>query len=118
MRSTRINTTLAGFVVAATLAAPAAYAMPIDQVAPAVTREASDVPPPPSSIAASAGQKYEALRARNTVASQPVADEPSAPGGFDWVSAAIGAVAAAGVAVVSIATLGMRKPSARRAANA
>ena len=118
MRSTRLNTALAGLVIAATLAAPAAYAMPIDPVAPAVTREASDVPPPPSSIAASAGQEYEKLRAPDTVASQPVADEPSAPRGFDWVSAAIGAVAAAGVAVVSMATLGMRKPAARRAASA
>jgi hypothetical protein len=118
MRSTRINTALAGLLVAATLAAPAAYAMPIDPVAPAATREASEVPPPPSSIAASAGQKYEELRAPKTVASQPVADEPSPPGGFDWVSAAIGAIAAAGTAVVSIATLGMRKPSARRAASA
>lgn len=116
MRSTRLNTALAGLVIAATLAAPAAYAMPIDPVAPAVTREASDVPPPPSLIAASAGQEYEKLRAPGT--SEPVADEPSAPGGFDWVSAAIGAVAAAGVAVVSMATLGMRKPAARRAASA
>ena len=118
MRSTRLTTALAGLIVAATLAAPAAYAMPIDPVAPAVTREASDVPPPPSSIAASAGEEYEALRASKTVASQPVADQPSTPSGFDWVSAAIGAVAAAGVAVVSIAALGVRNPSARRAASA
>ena len=116
MRSTRLNSALAGLVIAGTLAAPAAYAMPIDPVAPAVTREASDVPPPPSSIAASAGQEYEPLRAPGT--SEPVADEPAVPDGFDWVSAAIGAVAAAGVAVVSVATLGMRKPAARRAANA
>jgi hypothetical protein len=120
MRSTRLNTALAGLIVAATLAAPAAYAMPTDPAAPAVTREASDVPPPPSSIVVGSGQEYEyeQLRAPNTVPSQPAADEPSAPGGFDWVSAAIGAVAAAGVAVVSIAALGMRKPSARRAASA
>ena len=118
MRSTRLNTALAGLVVAATLSAPAAHAMPIDPVTPAVTREASDVPPPPSSIAVSAGHKYEELRARNTVASQPIADEPSTPGGFDWMSAAIGALAAAGVAIVSIATLGTRRPAARRAARA
>ena len=83
-----------------------------------MTREVPDVPPPPSSIAASAAEEYEAAAGAQTVASQPVADEPSAPGGFDWVSAAIGAVAAAGVAVVSMATLGMRKPAARRAASA
>jgi hypothetical protein len=117
MRPTRLNTPLAGLLVAATLAAPAAHAMPIDPAAPAVIREASDVPPPPSSIAASAGQKYEQLRKPSTVVSQPVADEPSPPGGFDWVSAAIGAIAAAGVAVASMATLSMRKPSARRAAS-
>ena len=116
MRSTRLNTALAGLVVAAMLAAPAAYAT--DPAAPAVIRAASDVPPPPSSIAISAGQEYEQLRAPNTVASQPVADEPSTPSGFDWVSAAIGAIAGAGVAVVSIAALGMRKPSVRRAASA
>ena len=118
MRSTRLNTALAGLFVAATIAAPAANAMPMDPVAPAVTREASDVPPPPSSIAASAAREYEKLRAPNAVASQPVAVEPSAPGGFDWVSAAIGAIAAAGVAIVSIATLGTRRPAARRAASA
>jgi hypothetical protein len=118
MPSTRLNTALAGLVVAATLAAPAAYAMPTDPAAPAVTRTAPDVPPPPSSIAASAGQEYEALRAPKTEASQPVADQPSPPSGFDWVSAAIGAIATAGVAVVSIATLSMRKPAVRRAASA
>jgi hypothetical protein len=118
MPSTRLNTALAGLVVAATLAAPAAYATPTDPVAPAVTRTAPDVAPPPSSIAASAGQEYEALRAPKTVASQPVADQPSTPSGFDWVSAVIGAIAAAGVAVVFIAALGMRRPAARRAASA
>ena len=34
MRSTRLTTALAGLVVAATLAAPAAYAMPIDRSRP------------------------------------------------------------------------------------
>ena len=118
MRSTRLTTALASVTIAATLAAPAAYAMPIDQIAPGATREVPDVPPPPSSIAASAAREYEQLRAPKAVASQPVADAPSAPGGFDWLSAAIGAIAAAGVAVVSMAMLGMRKPAARRAASA
>ena len=110
MRSTRLTTALACVLtIAATLAAPAAYAMPVDQSAPGATREASDAPPPPSSIAASAAEVVREA-ARGPGASQPVAAEPSAPGGFDWVSAAIGAVAAAGVAVVSMAMLGMRKP--------
>jgi hypothetical protein len=49
--------------------------------------------------------------------SQPVADEPSSPGGFDWVSGAIGAAAAAGLSLVLMATLGLRRPTARRAAS-
>jgi hypothetical protein len=49
--------------------------------------------------------------------SQPVADEPSSPGGFDWVSDAIGAAAAAGLSLVLMATLGLRRPTARRAAS-
>ena len=53
-----------------------------------------------------------------TLESQPVADEPSSPGGFDWVSAAIGAAAAAGLSLVLMATLGLRRPLARRAASA
>jgi hypothetical protein len=53
-----------------------------------------------------------------TLESQPVADEPAEPGGFDWVSAAIGAVAAAGLSLVLMATLGLRRPTARRAASA
>jgi hypothetical protein len=53
-----------------------------------------------------------------TLESQPVADEPSSPGGFDWVSAAIGAAAAAGLSLVLMATLGLRRPAARRAASA
>jgi hypothetical protein len=53
-----------------------------------------------------------------TLESQPVADEPSSPGGFDWVSAAIGAVAAAGLSLMLMATLGLRRPAPRRAASA
>jgi hypothetical protein len=53
-----------------------------------------------------------------TLDSQPVADEPSPPGGFDWVSAAIGAVAATGLSLVLMATLGLRRPTARRATSA
>ena len=107
MRSTRLTTALAGLLVAAALAAPAAHAMPIDPVAPAVTREGSDVPPPPSSIAASAKDQYEVLRM--PVGSTEVADDPSSPSGFDWMSAAIGAVAAAGVALVAVAAMTTRR---------
>lgn len=119
LRSTRMAGTLAAIAVAAAIAAPAAYAIPIDAVPLArpadATRDAGDVPPPPSSIAASAAKEYDALRStgaqdRNTpVVSQPIADEPSAPRGFDWMSALIGAATAAGLALVSMATLGLRK---------
>ena len=109
MRSAKLVAALAAVVVAT--AAPAAYAMPTDPVGtPAVTHEQSDVPPPPSSIAVSAADQYEVLR--TPVGTQEVADEPSAPSGFDWVSAAIGAVAAAGLALVSIAALSTRRRTA------
>ena len=85
---------------------------------PAATRDASDVPPPPVLDRRIGRPGIRGLRARNTVASQPIADEPSAPDGFDWMSAAIGAVAAAGLAIVSFAALGTRRPAARRAARA
>ena len=104
MRSTKLFTAL---VCAVMLAAPAAYAMPIDpRPTGATTSGAPDVPPPPSSIAMSAGEEYEALRAP---APQPVADAPPVPTGFDWLSAAIGAAAAAGLALVSIAAVGTRR---------
>lgn len=115
MRSTKLA---AALVCAGLITAPAANAMPVGQLTVAGTT--SDAPPPPpSSIAMSAGDEYEALRAPTTVvapepvaASEPVA--PSAPTGFDWVSAAIGAAATAGLALVSLATMGTR----RRAASA
>ena len=47
-----------------------------------------------------------------TVASAPLADEPSTPSGFDWVSATIGAVAAAGIALATVAALSTRRRTA------
>jgi hypothetical protein len=61
------------------------------------------------------GAGYEDLR---TPEAEPVAGDPSEPAGFDLVSAAIGAVAAAGLALVLMATLGTRRPSGRRPASA
>ena len=87
--------------------------MPIDpRSTGATTSGASDVPPPPSSIAMSAGEEYEALRRPTTqpvAATQPVADAPPAPTGFDWLSATIGAAAVAGLALVSLAAVGTRR---------
>jgi hypothetical protein len=109
-----ISAKLATALLAVTLAiaAPAAYAIPADPVgAPAPTQQVPDVPPPPSSIAMSAADEYEVLRA--PVASTEVADEPSSPSGFDWVSAAMGAAAAAaGIALVTVAALSTRRRTA------
>jgi hypothetical protein len=49
---------------------------------------------------------------------QTVADETSSPSGFDWVSAAIGAVAAAGLSLLLVATVGLRRAATRGAASA
>jgi hypothetical protein len=81
------------------------------------------VPPPPSSIAASAADEYQDLRAPDTRAQpelpqQPVADEPSEPSGFDFVSAAIGAIVAGALSLGLVATLGMRRPPRDRPASA
>lgn len=106
MFSKKLVTALVG--VALAIAAPAAYAMPIDPVgAPETTQEVPNVPPPPSSIAMSAADEYEVLRA--PAGSTAVAGEPSSPSGFDWASAAIGAVAAAGIALVTLAALSTRR---------
>jgi hypothetical protein len=82
-----------------------------------------DVAPPPSSIAASAAEEYQELRAPDAVQAltpepQPVADEPSEAAGFDLVSAAIGAIVAGGLSLVLMATLGMRRAPRRRPASA
>jgi hypothetical protein len=109
MFSRKLVTALVGVVLA--IAAPAAYAMPVDpNGAPGTTQELPQVPPPPSSIAMSAADEYEVLRA--PVGSTEVADEPSSPSGFDWLSAAIGAVAAASIALVTIAALSTRRRTA------
>jgi hypothetical protein len=109
MISKTLVTALVGFALA--ISAPAASAMPMDpNGAPGTTQEVPHVPPPPSSIAVSAADEYELLRA--PVGSTEVADEPSSPSGFDWVSAAIGAVAAAGIALVTVAALSTRRRTA------
>ena len=52
------------------------------------------------------------------VASAPIAREPSPPTGFDWVSATIGATAAAGLSLVLAAGLGIRRRTGPQAARA
>ena len=133
----RLATALAGAAIASALGASGASAHHGSQAS-----EPPQVPPPPSSIAAPAGEAYTDLRSpdaassdrsvdlrspdsRNqpadytaTVVSPAVADEPSEATGFDLTSAAIGAIAAAAVSLVLIATLGTRGPFGRRAASA
>jgi hypothetical protein len=115
----RLATALAAAALASALAVSGAHAHYGLQ-----SPGSQEVAPPPSSIAASAGEKYQDLRSagsgepagsRPTLAQQPVVDEPS---GFDLVSAAIGAVAATALSLVLIATLSTRRPTGRRAASA
>src|SRR5919106_6796280 len=97
---------LAGAAIASSLGPSAAPAMPIDPVG------APGVPPPPSLIAASAGEKYTRLRAAcASLASTttPVADESTASDGFDAPSAAIGAAAGTGFLIVLLAAGGFAR---------
>jgi hypothetical protein len=124
----RLAMALAGAAVASALAVSGATATygPSDLRSPDAVdaaRTVPDVPPPPSSIAASAAKEYNDLRSPDTrdqaeaykpsLQRHSVADEPS---GFDLVSAAIGAAAAAGLGIVLLAAGGLarRRPAARR----
>jgi hypothetical protein len=129
-----LATALAGAALASAMFVSGASAWSPDAVDAA--GDPPEVAPPPSSIAASAAEEYNKLRAPDATdeippqqgsypvgeyyedlrasESQPVADEPSEPSGFDWVSAAIGAVVAAGLTLVLMATVGTRLPLRRR----
>jgi hypothetical protein len=125
----RLATALAGAAIASALAVSGASADP--HAIDAASREANPpqvVAPPPSSIAASAAEQYQDLRLPDrrmppqhyatALDQQPVADEPSEPSGFDFVSAAIGAIAAGAVALVLMAAMGLRRPPRGRPASA
>ena len=112
--------TIAALLVAATTAAPAA-GMPID---PLGSPSASGIPaPPPSSIAQSAADEYNAMRqaaaaeaGTKSTESATVSTAPAATGGgFDVPSAAIGAAAAGLVALLAAGAL-MRRPELRHRA--
>lgn len=127
---------VAGAALAGATAAPGASAhfVPLDPSTPGAVR--ADVPPPPSSIAASARKDYERLRERalgpridlRSPDTKDVADgyrpklvpaaAPSEPTGFDLPSAAIGAAAGTGLLLVLAAggTLVRRHPRAGRRA--
>lgn len=116
----RLATAMAGAALACALAVSGASAHYGSQGSPDAGNS-PEVAPPPSSIAISAAEEYENLRAPEgygaTLEPQPVAGEPSEPAGFDLVSAAIGAVAAAGLSIVLMATIGMRRTPGRRPAS-
>jgi hypothetical protein len=115
--NSKFSGAVAALAVAAAIMAPAASARPVVD-RPVVTCDPSAVPPPPSSIAASAAKDYAILRGCQaqavaaTVAPAPAA-ETSPPAGFDWVSATIGAVVAAGLSLVFATALGMRRRTGR-----
>jgi hypothetical protein len=118
----RLATAIAGAALASALAVSGASA----HYGASAAGDPPRVAPPPSSIAASAAEQYQGLRSPDnrdqtdghspTVESQPVVDEPSTTGGFDWVSAAIGAAAGTGlllILVVAVAGSGrLRRPRA------
>ena len=117
--STKARRTLVGVAAVVAIAAPAAQARPSDSAEPVR----------PAHVATgSVGMEYGDLRVSraqdktrghtSTVKSRPVAQPVSAPGGFDWMSAAIGAVVTAGLGLVSLAAVGVHRPAGRRAASA
>ena len=111
----RLTTAVAGAALASALAVSGASAHYGSMGSPGAG-DPPEVAPAPSSIAVSAAEEYQDLRSPATAA-QAVADEASEPAGFDLVSAAIGAAAAGGLSLVLMATLGMRRPAARRPAS-
>jgi hypothetical protein len=106
-----VATALAGAIIVSAIGATAASARPMAPGSVNGTVEATSVPPPPSSIAAPAGDAYEELRSPG----QPVVAEPSESSGFDVPSAAIGAATGAGLVIVLLAAGGpaRRRPLAR-----
>ena len=109
-----VATALAGAIIVSAIGATAASARPM---APAsVSVEAASVAPPPSSIAAPAGDAYEELRSPAPGDPKPVVAEPTESSGFDLPSAAIGAATGAGLLIVVLAAAGLprRRPLTRR----
>jgi len=89
-----VATALAGAAIASSLGAPAVSAVPGEQPLPGASAGASDsrsVPPPPSSIAASAVEEYEELRSPDATTIPARVVEVRADRGFDWGDAGIGA---------------------------
>lgn len=113
---------LAGVLALALIAAPAASARfdtGASTVYPPADRSVPLVAPPPSSIAASEGRRYEQLRAAGASDDTPLPAAPTpviteAPGEFDWFSAGIGAAIAAGLGLLIAASARVRRHGAAR----
>jgi hypothetical protein len=87
--------TLALAAAISALAAPAATAVPAEQLTPRAEVDSvtgsSSVPPPPSSIAGAAAGEYENLRSPDATTVPLRVVEVQTDRGFDWGDAGIGA---------------------------
>src|ERR1041384_5621590 len=124
-RKRMVATALAGATIAGALAAPTVSAdsesvpPPPSSIAASAGKaydelrsptDSQSVPPPASSMAASAGKAYEELRAPDRLPTEPtVAPAPvvDEPSGFDLPSAAIGAATGAGLVILLLAAAGL-----------
>jgi hypothetical protein len=112
----KLATVLIGAAIGTTMLAPGVSASggppgyPGPQPSPSSAAEANQhVPPPPSRMAASASSAYEKLRSPDSPDAREAANQPSSPSGFDWPSAAIGAAAGTGLAMLILASVGRRR---------
>ena len=135
-RSKSIATALAAAALASAVAASGASAdlHAIDTAAREAAGLQSEQPPAyqdlrsPDAADAAPGAGTQDLRSPDTrdyangyaptLEAEPVVDEPTAPGGFDWVSALIGAAAASGIALMLMAFFGGGRLTGRRPASA
>jgi hypothetical protein len=112
----RLATALAGAALASALVASAASADP--HAIDAAAREADPpaVAPAPHQDLRSPDTRDHAEDYQPTLAPQPAVEAPSSQGGFDLVSAAIGAAAGTGVVIVLLAAGGIarRRPPTGR----
>jgi hypothetical protein len=96
--------TLALAAAISALAAPAATAIPAEQLIPRAEDESvtgsSSVPPPPSSIARSAAEEYEDLRSADAATVPVRVVEVQTGRDFDWGDAGIGATGLLALAAI------------------
>jgi hypothetical protein len=109
--NSRLRRGLAIATVGSAFLAPAASAAPIEQMVPSTANgsvESKSVPPPPSSLAPSAGDAYDKLRSPDQPNAQPAAVrvvQAGADDGFDWGDAGIGAGGLLALAAIAAGTV-------------